>query len=254
MLIEKIIEAATPALEKRTIKDLIVGLTLIACELDNGAVGISYVLREGLPHGCSRYPWIKELIGAPALQAMDLAIQGTDNIQRGIANSVLNAASQQLVYPNQDSKGVFGLDLMPEDRVAMIGYIGGLAKQITATTDQLIIFDKGLSEDGEQPFLSPMDRQTDLIPTCNIVLISGTAIINNSIDGLLALSSRAKEVVIMGPSTPMFPDGYQDTPVTRLAGAYWQKGHKAEIFRTVSLAGGHKAIDQFMVKKLVSID
>jgi len=251
MLSEKILAAATTYLEKRKIKDLVIGLALIACELDNGDVGVSYVLREGLARGCSRFPKLQSLIGGSALKAAELAITGTDNIQRGVAVGVLTAASHQLDIPDDNGQLPFGLEVRPEDKIAMIGHILKVANQLSKVVENLVIFDKGLSQEGNHSFIKPMERQAELLPTCDIVLISGTSIINTSIDSLLGMCVNAHEIVLMGPSTPMFPDGYIGTKVTRLAGSFWSKENKPEIFKAISLAGGIASIEKYMLKKMV---
>ena len=253
MIIQKVLTTAEPYLAGRTVKDVVIGLALVACELDNGAVGVSYVLREGLARGCSRFQKIQNLIGKPALEAAELVLNGGDNIQRAVAVSVLTAAAQQLEIPPDDGDTPFGLTIQPEDRVAMIGHIVSIAKQVSMMTDDLIVFDKGLAGDGLNSFLAPIEKQAELLPTCDIVLISGTATINKSIDSLLEMCTNAREVVIMGPSTPMFAEGFRDSCVTRLAGSFWANEHKDDIFKIISLAGGIGSIEKYMIKKLVKI-
>ena len=47
LVVKNIITAAQPYLEGKTVKDLVVGISLISCQLDDGSVGVSYVLRHG---------------------------------------------------------------------------------------------------------------------------------------------------------------------------------------------------------------
>ena len=41
MIMEKVLEAAEPQLRGKTVRDFTIGLTLMACELDTGDVGVS---------------------------------------------------------------------------------------------------------------------------------------------------------------------------------------------------------------------
>ncbi|MCC6147658.1 MAG: hypothetical protein IT308_08845 [Anaerolineaceae bacterium] len=250
---DKVLQAAQPFLKDRVIKDFLIGLTLIACELDNGDVGVAYVLREELARGCLRIPLFQDIVGRPAAEVAGLILNGTDVLQRGAAISVLTAAAQQVDIPMDNSSSLFGLSFQPEDRVAMIGLVSPVARIISRDVKNLFIFDKGLPLDGVNPLLSPMEMQAEILPACDIVLISGSAAINNSIDSLLALCGQAREVVLMGPSTPMFPEGYRDSRITRLAGSFWARGHKKEIFKAISLAGGHGMIEEYMLKKMVLV-
>lgn len=254
MLMKKVLQAAEPYLKDRTIKDFLIGLSLITCELDNGDVGVAYVLREELERGCARFPIYQDILGRPAMEIARLSVEGTDALQRGAAVSVLTAAAQQQDIPADNSPKMFGLTFQPTDQVAMIGLIVPVAKKIAGEVKSLIVFDKGLPLDNKNMTLSPTEMQAEILPTCDIVLISGSATINNSIDGLLDLCSKAREVVLMGPSTPMFPAGYRETRITRLAGSFWARGHKKEIFKAISLAGGHGMIDEYMQKKMVVVE
>ena len=83
--------------------------------------------------------------------------------------------------------------------------------------------------------------------------MSGSAAANGTLDGLLELCQNAREVVLLGSSTPMFPKGYAGTPVTRLAGSVWRNDRKEELFRAVSLAGGIMMTRRFMRKKLALV-
>ena len=49
MLQEKILEAARPYLEGRTVTDLVLGIALIAAQLDGENVGVLCMLRDSLP-------------------------------------------------------------------------------------------------------------------------------------------------------------------------------------------------------------
>lgn len=253
MLVENVLTAATPYLEGRTVKDLVIGLALISCELDNGHVGVSYVLREGLTRGCFQASLYQSLIGQPALKAAEIIMTGTDNIQRAVAASVLTAASQSLAIPTDETNSMFGLDFQPDDTVAMIGYIDPVGEVLSKKVRRWIAFDRGLELEGGYPQISPVEQQAELLPHCDMVLISGTAMINGSIDGLLQMCSAAREIVLLGPSTPMFPEGYQGSRITRLAGSFWANENKPEIFQSIALAGGINSIEKYMRKKLLKL-
>ena len=47
-----------------------------------------------------------------------------------------------------------------------------------------------------------------LLPECDVVILTGTSVINGTIDQLLSWCSGAREVSVTGPSTPMYPDSY----------------------------------------------
>ena len=76
MIMEKVLAAAKPQLAGKAVKDLVVGISLVGCELDSGEVGVSYVLREDLPAGCSAFPYTQEAIGSPAEEIAGWIVAG----------------------------------------------------------------------------------------------------------------------------------------------------------------------------------
>ncbi|MGI6225854.1 MAG: Rossmann-like domain-containing protein [Peptococcales bacterium] len=250
---EEVLAAAEPYLGSKTVSDLVIGISLIACQLDNGDIGVSYVLREELPRGCSNFPFAQHVIGKPASVIATWAISGENALQKAVGTAVLNAASSEQNLPDDTlADRPFGVELRPTDTVGMVGFIGPVVRQISGSVKQIIAFDKGMSLE-ESELLYPMAKQPELLATCDIVIISGTTTINGTIDGLLKMCSQAREIIMVGPSTPMIIQGWKHTPITRLAGSFWDKNHKDEIFKVISLGGGISTISKYMLKKAVAI-
>lgn len=255
MIIERILSAAEPYLEGRTIQDGVMGLSLIGIQLDNENLGLSYVLRETLPAGCSVFPYGHDLIGTSAIEAAHWALTGKEDLQRAIGMAVLTAASKSQNLKDVENAGqLFGLTVLPTDRVGMIGYIVPVAKELEQKAKEVIVFDMGMSlRGGSKGEVSPMEEQKSLLPTCDLVILSGTTVINHTIDQLLTLSQNAREVVLVGSSTPMFPEAFHGTNVTVLAGSWWVDDQKGAIFKEISLACGISRLHPYMIKKAVRV-
>ena len=253
MIKNKVLNVAKPYLEGSTIKDAVVGLSLMGVALDNGNIGISYVLREQLPAGCSVFPYAQNLIGKPAIEIANWLLNGQDDLQRGLGMAVITAASaSQNLHDVDHSDLSFGIQVLPTDTVGMIGYIHPIAREFRMKAQKVIIFDKGLSErepNSKEVFL--VQDQPKILPDCDIVILSGTTTVNHTIDELLPLCTKAREIIMVGASTPMFPDAFKDTKVTILAGAWWKKDKKDEIFKNISLASGISQLQEYSIKKAV---
>jgi uncharacterized protein len=65
----------------------------------------------------------------------------------------------------------------------------------------------------------PAEAAVDLLPRADVVGITGSALVNHTLDGLLALCRPGTFVVVLGPSTPFSPVLF-DRGVAALAGAY----------------------------------
>ena len=256
MIMEKVLGSAQEYLAGKTVRDLVVGISLTACELDNGDVGVSYVLRDSLPNGCSAFPYAQYAIGRPAAAIAEWIVSGTDDLQRGIGDAVLSAASRSLEIPDDttDPEHPFGLEVKPGDTVGMIGLIGPVAEKLCKLAGRMIVFDEGLALHGGDPMIYPTAQQPKLLPECDIVILSGTTVINQSIDSLLSMCVKSREIVMVGASTPMFPKGWAGSRVTRLAGSWWDNTRKDEIFRLISLASGIRELKNFVVLKNIKVE
>ena len=74
----------------------------------------------------------------------------------------------------------------------------------------------------------PASASTEFIPRADIVAISGTALINHSMEDLLKLCHPRSLIIILGPSTPMHPLWYEQ-------GVYAYSGTEIENPQTAAL-------------------
>ncbi len=256
MIMDNVLKAARPYLKNMIVKDAVLGLSLIGIELDNGDVGLSYMLRDRLPSGCSSFGFAQDIIGKNAYEVARLAVTGEDDAQRGLGMAVLNAGSRQLDLPDDDkSTPCFGLEIHPEDMVGMIGFIEPVARQFAQAAKKVIIFDKGITLSGGEATMKihPMEDQEKLLPECDVVIISGTTMINQTLEELLDWCQNAREIVLVGSSTPMYPEAFKDTGVTVLAGSWWDIRQKTSLFKKISLSGGISHVSSAMMKKAVKV-
>ncbi|HPR35751.1 MAG TPA: DUF364 domain-containing protein [Anaerolineaceae bacterium] len=257
MLIEKVFQAAEPLLRDRVLTDAVLGLSLTAIELDNRDIGLSYILRDRLPAGCSAFGFAQHIIGQSALEVARLVLEGRDDAQRGVGMAVITAATRAMDLPNEPTTPTpFGLQVRPADKVGMIGYIPPVVDQLIKLGANVTIFDKGLTVSGGDGSKQVMDmsRQSEILPMCDLMIISGSTLINSTIDHLLELCQNAREIVLVGASTPMFSEVFKGTGVTALAGSWWDAAQKVELFKILSLSGGISHVKKMMIKKLVPVE
>jgi len=256
MLIGKVFQAAEPLLRDRVVTDAVLGLSLIAVELDGSVIGLSYVLRDRLPAGCSAFGFAQHIIGQSALEVARLVLEGRDDAQRGVGMAVITAATRALDIPDEPATPTpFGLQVRPADKVGMIGYIPPVVDQLIKLGANVTIFDKGLTVSGGAGAaqVMAMSQQPEVLPLCDLMIITGTTLINGSIDHLLKLCQKAREIVLVGSSTPMLAEAFKGSGVTALAGSWWDSAVKDEMFKKLSLSCGISHLKKMMIKKLVKV-
>lgn len=254
-LSEQIYQAALPFFKDRAVTDLVVGISMLAVELDGKDLAVNYVLRDKLGEGCSIFPYANKAVGMSAEEVGRWFVNGADDIQRAIGGAVLNAAGNALQLADRDSKErPFDLELNPGDTVGMVGRIPPVAMRLQSMGCKTVIFDKGKCAHGNlEDQVWPMERQAEMLPKCDVVFLSGTTTVNQTAAPLLDICSRARDIVLVGSSVPMIPAGYAGTPVSVLAGSRWRYEDKEEIFRLISRAAGMQVLNRYMVKKNVRI-
>lgn len=249
MLNENILETAQHCLKNRQIKDIVAGVSLIAVELDHGAIGVSYVLRETLPGGCSAFPYVRDVVGCPASDVAEWIVKGDDDLQRAIGNAVINGAAPVDELDESDTGTPFGLDLNGGEKVAMVGMIPPAIMMLKPYDCEFIVFDRGKDDDS----LYPVEKQKEMIPRCDIAFLSGTTTVNRTADDLLEMCDPDAQVVMIGSSTPLYPKAFKGTPVKTLAGSLWDPSGKEDLFRLISMASGIDGIRQYMIKKNIVV-
>ncbi|MGI6712395.1 MAG: Rossmann-like domain-containing protein [Bacillota bacterium] len=246
MILDDILELGKLELKDRKIKDAIIGLSIIAIQLDNGDIGSSYTLREELDGCCTIFPNDFQIIGMDAVEVAQWAVTEKNILKKALGFAALSAGCRNHYHHLQKIENVDYLAQVKEtDVVGMIGYIGPIITALAGKTKDFIIFDKG--KQNRCGVLS-QDLQVNLLPTCDVVFISGTSFINNTIDELLKLCTKAREVVVIGSSTLVYPEAYQNYPVSIIAGSLWKKESKEDIFKVISLAGGIRNLSRYMDK------
>jgi uncharacterized protein (DUF4213/DUF364 family) len=93
----------------------------------------------------------------------------------------------------------------------------------------------------------PESEAVTILPRCQVVVVSATALLNRTLDALLDLSGNAREIAILGPSTPLLPQVFAPRGVTLLSGV--QVIDPGRVLRLVSEGGGTRQLGR-SVRKL----
>jgi uncharacterized protein (DUF4213/DUF364 family) len=111
-------------------------------------------------------------------------------------NSLLEVDERQAIELN--ASAVLA-DHGRDKAVALVGHFPFISRLRTLAR-QLWVIEQHPSA-GEHP----ADAATRLIPQADVVAITGTALINHTLEGLLALCRPDATVLVLGPSTPLSP-------------------------------------------------
>lgn len=210
-LVDRLASYLEPHLEHRVIVEVRVGLLYAAARLSGGATGLAHVVgqRAGV---CRPLRGAGALAGRPARQLAGW-VCSTETVAAGVGLAVLNAAAARVIRHPEEGDIRDALSIRAGDRVAMVGHFAPLLPWLREAGAHVDIL-----ELEPVPGTRPAEDADAVLPHCDIALITATTLINHTLDGLLALVASAREVILLGPSTPMAPDVFAGTPVTMLAG------------------------------------
>jgi uncharacterized protein len=231
MIADELVEYGLKRAEGYTAADIRIGLGYTAVQLEHGGCGLAYTLHEKDYESCCVMPEAGKLAGRKVLELVPW-IKSPDVTIAAVGLATLNA-----ILPTPaaavESDILDLLSIGSKDVVGMVGYFGPLVDPIKKQAHALHIFER--KADPEYGIL-PESAMQDLLPKCQVVVISATTILNHTIDGLLVLSKNAHEIVILGPSTPFVSEIFRRHGVTILSGL--KVIDPVQILRIVSEGGG----------------
>lgn len=187
--------------------------------------GLASTLLGDKPHG---HEAVRQVGNLHRMTARELAEYArSDNLLEasiGVAaiNSLHEVDPSQAVEINASEVLV---KLGRDKNIALVGHFPFIPK-LREVASQLWVIEQRPS-----PGEYPAEAARDFIPRADLVAITGTALINHTLDDLLAWCSNASQVMVLGPSTPLSALFF-DYGVTLLSGSWISD--EAEVLRTIS--------------------
>ncbi|HMY79659.1 MAG TPA: DUF364 domain-containing protein [Thauera aminoaromatica] len=201
-----------------------------ALELDDGALGLSYVLLGGILPRLAASDDPHTIVGMDALQlarefAAPAAGAGGDaEIRRTLGFAAANALSRTVMErigfaPPRATDSIGGIDPQAGDHVGMVGLFTPLLKQVTAAGAQLTVIELNPDYAGHYDgYRVTLDAAA--LEDCNKVLSTSTILLNHTVDDMLAHCRNARRIVLIGPSAGCLPDPLFARGVTVVGGSW----------------------------------
>lgn len=194
-----------------------------ALELDDGSLGLTYVLLDGALEALVAGTHGERLLGADALEVARWWATG-DGVRRTIGFAAVNALTRHLFdragyAPPDATDSIGGLDPQPGELIGMVGFFPPLVKQVTAQGARLIVLELRSELAGERDGFRITLDPTEL-ERCDKVLSTSTVLLNDTLDAVLAHSRGARVFAMIGPGASCLPDPLFARGVTLMGGAW----------------------------------
>ncbi|MEN6318917.1 MAG: DUF364 domain-containing protein [Syntrophaceae bacterium] len=225
--------------ENRVIKDVRFGLSYVGVRLDNHFIGLAALLLHELPPGCSVVPDAGTFAGARASFLLKKLVDGKNPLEKALGLAAANAVLQPFTsYDERDSLAI--MNLTPDDHVAMVGLFSPMISKVEATGAKLSVIERDPAR------MAVLDKKEadKILKECTVAIITATTILNNTLEEVLNSLGNPRHVAVLGPSTPLCSEIFQDTPVTHLGGAVVRDTDK--VMQIISEGGGTRTMRPYL--------
>ena len=202
--------------ENLVISDIRIGLYLTAVRLSDDSIGTSATLAEDHPF-CAKNnrdfgDFTPFKIKGQKVQDL-LETSKESKIISSLKTAVLNAVSSKIILSGkykiiENCDPVQLIDLDPPKTIAIVGAFQSYIRKISQTENKLYVLEmneNALPPDQKKYFIPSAEYQI-ILPRSDIVIITGQALVNGTIDDLLKAISPQAMVVLSGPSGNLLPD------------------------------------------------
>lgn len=228
----RIVASLQDAAREVKVADVRIGLGYTAVMLTDDRLGLAYTFRDEAPRGCSVFEGFRPVAGQSAADVLAM-LESTELIEASVGLACANALANRASDEHLDGDLLGRLAIDPEDHVGMVGLFKPLVRTIQERAHALTVFERVAQPDG---LMRPADEAVDLLPSCQVALITATSIINHTTDGLLRAARGCREVVVLGASTPLLREVFDEAGVTMLSGVVVREPRR--VLQVVSEAGG----------------
>jgi uncharacterized protein len=204
-----------------TVERAVVGLFFTGVELSNGIAGACATPIKTIPEAVccpsSAMAFPGKLRGRPAF---DLACEalGDNGIRRAVGIAAMNALADTCWRrrPHPETELRLGIDAFDAteirrgDTVVVVGAFVPFLRELKRRRQPFLVLeqDPATLKPDELPFFRPAEQAATVVPEADVLLITGTTLINDTLEELLTLAKPAARVTMVGPTVSLLPDAF----------------------------------------------
>ena len=210
-------------LDEITVERAVVGLFFTGVRLSNGTAGTSATPIKSIPEAvccpssAMAMPFPGRLRGRAAADLAREALSG-HGIRRTVGIATVNALAdccwQRRPHPDVELRhGVDAFDateIRHGDRVVVVGAFVPFLKELKRRGQAFLVLeqDPATLKADELPFFRPAEQAAEILPNADVVLITGSTLVSNTLEHLLVLARPDARVTVVGPTVGMLPDAF----------------------------------------------
>lgn len=212
-----------PELDRITVERAVVGLFFTGVKLDNGVAGACATPIKTIPEAvccpssAMAMPFPGKLRGRPAGELAREALSG-HGIRRAVGIAAVNALAeccwQRRPHPEVelrlDVDAFDATEIREGDLTVVVGAFVPFLKALKRRGQRYLVLeqDPATLKPDELPFFRPAEEAPVIVPQADVLLITGSTLVNATLEELLALARPEARVTIVGPTVGMLPDAF----------------------------------------------
>ena len=208
-------------LDGLTVERAVVGLFFTGVKLSNGMAGACATPIKTIPEAvccptsAMAMPFPGKLRGRPALELAKEALSD-HGIRRAVGIAAMNALAEACWRrrPHPETELRLGIDafdataMHPGDNVVVVGAFVPFLRELKRRRQPFLVLeqDPATLKPEELPFFRPAHQAKEFVPEADVLLITGTTLINDTLEELLQLAKPTARVTMVGPTVSLLPD------------------------------------------------
>jgi len=230
----KILEEKSPIpLQGVKVDDLVIGIFFTGVKLSSGHAGCAFTpigeISEAVccPTSAARMPQAGDLQGKTVEEILKYSLD-PNVLKSAIGVATLNGLTQLIIESEdkreyqiiKDRDGFDLLNIQPHETVSLIGAFGPYIKRLKGMGNPFFIIEKNSQtlRPDEMKYFKPESEILSAVEKSGVIISTGTAIVNHTIDDILSLISDGRRTAIIGPTASMIPDAFFRRGINVMAG------------------------------------
>jgi uncharacterized protein (DUF4213/DUF364 family) len=206
-----------------TVERAVVGLFFTGVALSNGNAGACATPIKTIPEAvccpssAMAMPFPGKLRGRPAFDLAREAL-GDNGIRRAVGIAAMNALAdtcwRRRPHPETELRlGVDAFDateIRSADTVVVVGAFVPFLRELKRRRQPFLVLEQDAAtlKPEELPFFRPAEQADTVVPEADVLLITGTTLINDTLEQLLSLAKPTARVTMVGPTVSLLPDAF----------------------------------------------
>ncbi len=209
--------------DRLSLERVVFGLFFTGVKLSNGLGGICFTPVKNIPEAvccpssAKAMPRSGRLAGTPVTDLLKEASRGNP-LFKAMGIAILNALSETawqkappVTYEIQGNVDALDVVATPDEAyVAVVGALAPFLKKLRKRGRPFAILelDPSTLKPEEMPFYLPANQASEIIPNADVLVITGTTLINDSLETLLSLAKPEAQISVVGPTASLLPDAF----------------------------------------------